>query len=74
MNPKTTTGPVGIIPEEYNSIGSVVTEILGDGQTDIILLCFLDKSTFFYQTVKTELKVIGHSHALKKISDMFDWI
>ena len=36
--PKTTTGPVGIFPEEQNQISSVVTEILRDrrteGQTD----------------------------------------
>ena len=32
--PKTTTGPVDIFPEEKNSIGVVVTEILRDKQTD----------------------------------------
>ena len=31
---KTTTGPIGIYPEEYNPIGSVITEILRDGQPD----------------------------------------
>ena len=31
---KTTTGQVGIFPEEYNPIGSIVTEILRDGRKD----------------------------------------
>ena len=33
---------VGIFPEEQNPIGSVVTEILRDGRTDIKLLCIVD--------------------------------
>ena len=41
-SPKTTTGPIGIFPKEKNPIGSVVTEILRDEQTDIILLCIID--------------------------------
>ncbi len=32
--PKTTTWTVGIFPEEYNPISTVVTEIIKDGQTD----------------------------------------
>ena len=43
---KTTTGPVYIFHEEYNSIGLVVTEILRDRQTDgYKLLCIIDYDT-----------------------------
>ena len=37
---KITTGPVGIFPEEYNPIGSLVTEILRDERTDGQTSCY----------------------------------
>ena len=39
---KTTTGPVGVFPEEYNQIGSVDLKGQTDGRTDIMLLCIID--------------------------------
>ena len=41
--PKTSTGPVCIFPEEWNPIGSVVTEILSFRRTE------RHHSTFYYR-------------------------
>ena len=55
-SPKTTTGPIGIFPEEKNPIGSVVTKILRDEKTNIILLCII-VNYIFIKNINLEKKL-----------------